>query len=116
MNKDVIYELIAKDELILQYGSRILYNNRKEKGIYHHVSTKMREIGRLVYLLNESYNIKSLQQAIAPQHFKNKINAVKELCGFDPTNNKFKRASLASKIGYALHTCVDILGDRGSLY
>ncbi|KAL1448369.1 hypothetical protein WDU94_012345, partial [Cyamophila willieti] len=108
MKKDHIYEVIAKDRLILKFGSRLLFKNKKESNIYHHVATKMRELGRLVDEMKE-YGIIYLQEAIAPQFFSKIVKAIKVICGFDPVTNMFKIPSLPTKIGFSLKECVNIL-------
>uniref|UniRef100_A0A8D8VWG1 Uncharacterized protein n=2 Tax=Cacopsylla melanoneura TaxID=428564 RepID=A0A8D8VWG1_9HEMI len=111
MKNDHIFELIAKDRLILEYGSRLLAKNRKEKNIFYHVATKMREVGRLVDQLRSQTqgSIKQLEQCLEPASFPKVVQAIKVICGFDPVKNTYEIPSLPTKIGFALKECTNIL-------
>lgn len=110
MRQDDIYEVVVKDELILKFGSRLLSKNRKEPHIYNHVSNKMRELGRLVLEMNsKNPEMKSLKQAISPQHFLLLVSSVKIIAGFDKVTNLFKVPTLPIKMGHAIKKCASIL-------
>ncbi|KAL1448330.1 hypothetical protein WDU94_015616 [Cyamophila willieti] len=109
MNQDVVYEVIIKDDLILKFGSRVLYRNTKDTDAFHNVSSKMRELGRLMYELKSKHEIDSLEKAIAPSNFNKLVDAVKVISGFNAFENSFKIPSLPAKIGYSLRECCTIL-------
>uniref|UniRef100_A0A8D8RG85 Uncharacterized protein n=1 Tax=Cacopsylla melanoneura TaxID=428564 RepID=A0A8D8RG85_9HEMI len=90
MKKDDIYLMIIKDELILEYGSRIMERNETDENKHkisvdqsmrYHVGTKMREPGKLLAKLREKpgLNDKHLQFFLTHHHFFNLVEAVKEL-------------------------------------
>ena len=119
MNKDHITNVVAKDNIILTYGSFMLSTSgiRKVNGI----SQRMRILGRLLILLREkarSIN-HSMIDFMKPEYFDIVVECSKELGGFSLQNKEgenvasFSVPSLPLKIGYSLEKCCSLLNGIG---
>lgn len=108
MAPDTISLTVKNDPLIRAFGTRYL-KCHKEKHLVSVVSTKMRELGRLLIAMQEEVGkALTLQECLVPQMFDSIINCTKNIAGFNVETDQFDSPSLILKIGTSLKQCCDI--------
>lgn len=94
MRSDRISLTGKSDPLICQYAEDYL-KRHKRPHIKHIVSNKIRELGRLLILLIDHYNITSMLEALKPEYFDTIVAACRNLAGYNESTKNFKTPSLA---------------------
>lgn len=109
MSDDVVGKAVKSDATILKFG-RQLYEKYECSKIYH-VSSKMREVGRLMVELRERLNRPSLliREVILEILFDNVVEATQSLCKLKPGQKISSVPSLALKIGHSMKKLASIL-------
>lgn len=107
MRMDTVGETVRRDSLILQFGSRLLHKHRAEEHLHLYVSTKMREVGRLLIELQSHVSRNDLKDFLKPSYFQLMIRSVLNVS----KSNKGTEAvpSLALKLGHSLKKCGQLL-------
>ncbi|XP_070178264.1 uncharacterized protein [Littorina saxatilis] len=111
MRDDAVMRVIANDSLIIKFGSRLFYKKDVEEHTRGNISSRLRELGRLVLELKAKSEMKvaSLKQALDPIHFDLVIETVRAMAHFEEPSHAYKKGNLALKLGYSLKTCCKIL-------
>ena len=109
MRDDEISRVCRADSQILSFGRR-LYNRCNETN-ENYVSTKMRELGRLLLQMRSDLKMDNLalRQALVPAHFDAMVNSTRKLCKFTTASSTQTTPvipSLALKIGYSTKNCI----------
>jgi hypothetical protein len=112
MKNDEIKLQVQKDELILEFGSRLLEKLDSGQESQHLVSIKMRELARLVLAMKEEYGIKTLVQCLLPSNWNNLISGVQKVSKYDANTKHYDIPSLCLKLGHSLQKCAKILKTR----
>lgn len=94
MHADKISLVAKSDPIICQYGEDILRKHNRPH-IKHLVSNKMRELGRMLICLEDTYGINSIFKALHPDNFDKVVSAVRIISGYEESEKKFKAPSLA---------------------
>ena len=103
MIKDSVGKQVLADPLIKLYGEKLISKHRDQKHLVTYVSTKTRELGRLVIEASKlDDSIKSLQDVLVPEKWDIFIKATQITAGFSVENNSFNTPSLALKISYSV--------------
>lgn len=76
---------------------------------YEYIRQKLREVGRLLLVLQREFSIQTLEDAIRPANFKVLIQAVKKVSGFNDEKHSYQTPSLALKLGHSLQKICDII-------
>lgn len=113
MRNDEITIVAKNDELIKEVGEMFVMKHGK-KTVQSHVSSKMRELARLLVQLRKCDNNQtaSLSDFIKPEKFNCMIESVKAVSKFnqDPNSeDEVKIPSLALKLGHSLKKCVNVI-------
>ncbi|XP_070189389.1 uncharacterized protein [Littorina saxatilis] len=110
MRDDDIARIVKGDSLILKYGERVFMRRDTEEHTSAQVSSRLRELARLVQVLrqNTHMNISRLSQALDPEHFDVLIAAVRSLGQYSGSSNMCKKGSLVLKVGHSLRKCNQI--------
>ena len=110
MNQDEITIAARNDPTIIAYGSKLFQRLGHLEHLHTHISTKMRELSRLLMILRQ-LNPGGLWLAdfLKPDQFSIVLKAVRKLCGLNEDNNEFKTPSLALKLGHAIRKCAIII-------
>ena len=106
MNMDDVSLICKSDRLITQFGIRLYEKVGKEQ--YQYISTKLRELGRLVKELKRTDPSAPLVSYMSPSKFEAVTAAVRKIAGYDTDTNKYVIASLALKLGHSLKKCAAI--------
>lgn len=107
MRPDNISATVKNDLLICLYGEALLAKHKRQQ-IVNVVSNKMREMGRLLLTLKNTYDINCLFDALKPQVFQYLVSATKIISGYDITTKSFKSPSLALHMGTNLKIVCDV--------
>jgi hypothetical protein len=91
MKDDAITLLVEKDTLILSFGSRLLgKHGSNENSIKSYISSKMRELGRLMEASKMlKKDIKTLHDIIEPVQCIHLVNTVKRVARYNETKSEF---------------------------
>ena len=110
MRDDQIKKIIKRDPLILEFGQRKFSKRDIEEHTPGNVSTKMRELGRLLEVYRKVSNNPSstMNDMITGKNFDKVVLAVKELAGFEASTHKFEKGTLATHLGHSLRKCSHI--------
>ena len=108
MREGPVKEMVFSDELIVEFGTRKYGEKDVEEHTCDPVLNRMRELGRLVLLMRKEYSVNSLHNALKPDNKEKLVEAVKFLAGFDVATHKYKKASLAQRLGFSLKKCAEI--------
>lgn len=102
MTDDEVGRAVKADATILKFGSELF--EKYESNKVNHVSTKMREIGRVLVELRQRLNQPSLliREAILELLFDNVIDATRSLCKLKPGQKASSVPSLALKVGHSM--------------
>ena len=106
---DEVSLLCKSDPLILKFGEKLYMKLGHEKHQKHHISTKMRELGRLLAQIRKRCSASVLTDCISPDKFPEVAAAVRELAAYDSADNKYGVPPLALKVGQSLVKCALIL-------
>lgn len=106
MRPDNVTEVVKGDTLILQFGSRLLHKHKKQEHLSVFVSTKMRELGRLLIELKISIPGQKLTEFLKPQFFDLITRSVLKV---SKSGEQGETPSLALKLGHSLKKCAQIL-------
>lgn len=101
MNRDEITFVIKSDKLLIQqaqYVSEKYADNPKKQ---QHLTKSLRQMGRLLLALHEK-SIFSFVDAIKPNNFYKVVETVKSIAGFDEKRRRYKKPTLALKLGKSL--------------
>ncbi|KAL0152203.1 hypothetical protein M9458_051926 [Cirrhinus mrigala] len=109
MHDEVSLE-VKSDELICEYGDRLLERHGSDPSKDGYVSQKMRELGRFVIAAKSlKPNVKNLTDILIPPMFKLAVDAAKKASGYTNSKYRYDRPSLGVKLGHSLKTVGDIL-------
>ena len=110
MNKDDIYRCIVSDSIILAFGERMYSRKDVDEHTPNQVSSRLRELGRLLKLLRQESNVhvKTISIAMEVVNFDLSVGCIKKLAEFDDSTHLFGKASLALRLGYSLKKCSHI--------
>ncbi|KAJ8315921.1 hypothetical protein KUTeg_006528 [Tegillarca granosa] len=109
MQEGEVKIIVEKDSLIKEFGSRQLENVDKEVSSTQVISTKMRELARLMIAFADiDSNILHLKQAILPINWEKLLTAIKNVAGYNVSTGRYEIPSLALKLGYSLKHCANI--------
>lgn len=93
--------------LILQYGERVFFKRDVEKHTPGNVSSRMRELGRLINVVSEKSlgSVQSLSNVFCVANFDLMLSCVREIANFSNESHQFGKESLALRLGYSLKKC-----------
>ena len=103
--------VIKHDETIKLVSQRELKRKGHDKDQHPHIRNKIRQLARLLVTLRERTGKLSahLKDFIVPGHFRDVLEATKEVAEYSPQTNTYGKADLAQKIGHSLQTCCVLL-------
>ena len=110
MKKDEISAVASHDQLVLKFGAAILEKLGPKDANY--VSQRMRQLARVVLVLRKRVqrNEAVLEEFIDAANFDTIVDAVRELCDFDPESRlDVGIPSLALKLGHSIKKCAQVL-------
>ncbi|KAF6204575.1 hypothetical protein GE061_018735 [Apolygus lucorum] len=108
MRADDITLTVKKDPLISAYGSRFA-KTHQEKHHINIISRKMRELGKLLIEIRKGEpTVKTLLDALKPQHFDLLVEAAKRASKYDEKTNKYGSPTYAMNISTSLKECCEI--------
>ena len=106
MVKDEVSILARNDPTITDFGEKLLRKHGHLKHLHVYISTKMRELARLVLAVRRlDPSIVWLDDCLQAEKFDVIIRAVRVLCGFQEEKNKYAIPSLALKLGHSMKKC-----------
>ena len=98
--------LICKtDPMILKYGEKLHLKLGHEAHQRHYISTKMRELARLLKNLRERSSGSTLSDYLSPDKFEHITASVRSLASYQSIDNRYGVPSLALKVGQSLVKC-----------
>ncbi|KAF5282708.1 hypothetical protein FQR65_LT02705 [Abscondita terminalis] len=108
MRADMISLTAKKDELICAFGAKYLKCHR-DKHYVTVTSRKMRELARLLMEVTKVNScIRTLLEALKPEHFNLLISATKTACNFNKESVHCASASTALNLGVSIKQCCKI--------
>ena len=110
MRTDEVANVAKKDSLLLAFGERIFLKSKGLPHQYNYVRQKIRELARLVMIINKSTTETHLhlKDCIDPAMFQQIVAGVRTLCGCNEQAH-FEKASLSLKLGHSLKKCAALL-------
>ena len=109
MRNDDIKDIVQNDPLFIEYGRRLFYRRDLEEHTANQISSKMRELARLIQNFREQHgNECILSDLINGTVFDEVVDCVKTLAEFDTETHQFKKPWLATQLGHALRKCSSI--------
>ena len=102
MKIDDVSMLLKLDMVIIKYGNvlcRKHYNNDDQT---YFISNKLRELGRLLFLMKSLNIVSSFEEIINPKLYPEVMKAVTNLCGWDEAEQTIETPSLGIKLGQLL--------------
>ena len=103
MNVDEVSMCLRNDLMIIKYGNCLCRKLRKCGDQQHHISNKLRELGRLVLEARKCCSdITTLSDCLVPTRFNFIIQAVSELSGWNEEDGTLKAPSIGIKLGHTL--------------
>ncbi|PAA76011.1 hypothetical protein BOX15_Mlig016835g4 [Macrostomum lignano] len=115
MKKDHLSIVVRSDKLILSLGHFWFEGYTAGKTGRQIVSTKMRELARLLVAFRERVEQPSidLENALTARHFDDLVEATRTVAGFmskksEATSDSFDIPSIALKIGFSLKTAAEV--------
>ena len=110
MKKDAVFRYITNDSLLLILGERLYDKKDVEENTANVVSSRLRELGRLIQVIREEskMQVKNMHQAMEPHNFTLLLKCIRKLAGFDEDTHHFQKPSLALKLGHSLRKCSSI--------
>lgn len=110
MKQDKVFRHIRDDALICKYGARLFVKRGHDKKHQMYVTQKMRELARFMLAVRElDGSVQYLHHLCTPSRLDLVIKGAKIVSGFDETLSKFKRPSLALKIGNSIRQAAEII-------
>ncbi|KAK4882507.1 hypothetical protein RN001_005826 [Aquatica leii] len=94
MKADEVAFAGKSDPIICQYAEDYLKKHRRPN-IKNSVSNKIRELGRLLIVLRDLFQISSILEALKPENFDKVVIASKKISGYNETTLSFQASSLA---------------------
>jgi len=100
MRDDDVKRIVVGDSLLVKLGERMYEKKDVEEHTSGNVSSRLRELGRLVQQVRETSDKKvlSMTAALDPAHFDVVIQSVRQLTNFDDSDHSFKKGTLALKV------------------
>jgi hypothetical protein len=100
MIEDEISRVVKADALIMKFGRQLYesYECRKET----HVSTKMREVGKVLCAIQQMYPGITMSQVILQRRFDDVVQSTANLCNLLPGKKVLSTPSLALKVGHSM--------------
>lgn len=109
MRDDDIKHIVKTDPLILEYGRRLFYRRDLEEHTANQISSKMRELARLLQNFQEEHGSDyMLSELVDGAVFDKLVDCVKTLAKFDTETHQFQKPWLATQLGHALRKCSSI--------
>ena len=110
MNVDNISKACKNDSLILKYGERIFLKRDFEEHTAVNVSSRMRELGRLLLVVKDKSmgQISTLKDALCVNNFDLLLSSVRMLANYNEETHQFGKGSLALRLGYSVKKCAMI--------
>ena len=106
--------IMKNDSTIVKYGEKLVQKYGHLQHLYSHIICKMREVARLLAAVREiDSSVTWIADCLCPSKFDTVVRAVKNLCGFNETSNRYNIPSLALKLGHSLKKCCAILTCAG---
>ncbi|KTF92489.1 hypothetical protein cypCar_00049226, partial [Cyprinus carpio] len=113
MNQDEVAVAIKEDRCILEYGYRQFRKNEYVISQHQYIRQKLRELGRLVLEAKKLTHVKTIKELIKPEKYTHVVSAARCLAGFSGETGKYKRPSLARKVGHGLHALAMFIKSEG---
>ncbi|XP_048032130.1 uncharacterized protein LOC125267237 isoform X1 [Megalobrama amblycephala] len=113
MNQDEVAVAVKEDRCILEYGLRLFSKNEHVTSQHQYIRQKLRELARLVLEAKKVTHVKSIKELIKPEKYSQVVRATRCLAGFSDTTGKYKRPSLARKVGHGLHALAMFIKSEG---
>ena len=113
MCTDEVTDTVKRDQTILRFGRQLFqhYDNLDSKIGF--VSTKMREIGRVVIAaMRRKPDLKTVAELITPGNFDLLTESVKDVCRLKPGAKEASLPSLALKLGPSMKRLASILKNQ----
>ena len=113
MTSGEISFIARHDPMIIKLGCQFLNQVELTSQNYQYVSCKMREAARLLQEMRKlDSSVRSLEDCINPNKFRDITQAVKNLAGHDEDTGRYVTPSLALKLGHCLKRCAKILKSK----
>ena len=102
---------IKGDQLTRLLAEKLVFKLGHDEDQFDYIRTKLREAARLVleYRRISADKNAGFADLIQPSKFKNIIQAIRNIAGFDENSNTYKTPSLALKLGHTLKKAAGIL-------
>ena len=114
MRDDSVSRIVKGDSLIIMFGERMFGRRDIEEHTRGHISSQLRELGRLMMLVRKKSHMKvtTLTSALDPSNFDLVIACVRELGNYQDCSHTFLKRTLALKIGYTLQNAADFWNQK----
>lgn len=99
--------IVRNDVIIRKFTLKLSQRHNFERRGY--VRAKLREIARFLLEMRKKHPALSLKDCISPALFRDAIECVKSLSGYDAKTGIHKAPSLALKIGHSLKKCAKLV-------
>ncbi|TSK72189.1 Zinc finger MYM-type protein 4 [Bagarius yarrelli] len=110
MKEDAVSKHIREDALICKYGARLFVNLKHRKKHQMYVSQRMRDLAKFMLAVKElDGSVQYLHHVCTLSRYDLVIKAAKIFCEFDESLSKFKRPSLAFRIGKSVRQAAEIV-------
>jgi len=109
MRDDEVQRAAVGDLLILQLANKLTAKHYTDPDKHEHIRCKVREMGRLLVQLKEDHKIGSICEALDPTRFRQLVQSVRSVAGFNEETHSYTTPSLALKLGHSLKKCAVFL-------
>jgi hypothetical protein len=99
--------VIRNDEVISSLALKLLDKVSMKKKAY--VRQQVILLARLLLEMKQKHNVQTLTDCICPGQFRNVVQSVKSIAGFDEKSGRYRVPTTALKIGHLLKKCARIV-------
>ena len=111
---DDVSRVVKSDKTLLKFGNVMCRKLRKDGDQQHHISSKLRELSRLVLETRKCCSeVESLKDCLNPKNFDFVVDATSELSGWNDDDGSIETPSIGIKLGHSLKKCCKILKGEG---
>lgn len=109
MHDDDIARALSSDFCLDRFSKSLYSLHGHDPAKHDYIRQKILDLGRFLLTMRKTSSILTLGDAVKPGNFLNVVKVVKEITGFDATEESAEITSLALRIGQSLFEVSDIV-------
>ncbi|XP_049905141.1 uncharacterized protein LOC126393210 isoform X3 [Epinephelus moara] len=113
MRQDDVTDIVKTDPAIRGFGchlmNKVMGSSTDTVGNKKTVTQQLRSLGRMIKAARDITTMKTIQDLVSPENFKETIKVARHVVGFDETTSKSETPSLNGKLGTGLNNMAKYL-------